>query len=378
MARNEEPVGLQSLKQFAGFDRLIREQLERQCDASEYGLDCFVSSEVSYSHAIASCRKSPSSPPGGAYVGVGPEQNYSYIAALRHDFAVIVDARIDNLLEHLWFKLLFERAESPLEFLAAMFHRTIPAWVRAESVSGADLVSRFERCPVLESEFTRNWAWVAKELVGRWSMPAALLARMRRVCEEFYRRQAQITSVSGASLAALDEMPNFADVLSSRTAEGFNFHFLTDLERFRHVQYLHRLDRIVPVLGNLLSSSDIEVVAELSRSVGSPIETIYISNMEEFLVERYRIGIDCGVTERPNPAGMLEGEWGSRHARLLRNLSALKPDQDCMIIRYYLPGVYRGRALGTFPWLVPHVSFLDKLLESVARERPASLFETYF
>jgi hypothetical protein len=366
------------LRPFVGFDRLIREQLRRQCDASEYGLDCFVSSEVSYNQAIASCRKSPGSSPGGSYVGVGPEQNYSYIAALRHDFAVIVDARLDNLLEHLWFKLLLERAESPLEFLASMFQRAIPSWLRAEPASGAELLGRLKRCPVLESEFSRNWDWLAKRLVERWDMPATLVARTRRICEEFYRRQTQITSVSGPSLAALDEMPTFEDVLSSRTAEGFNFHFLTDTERFSYIQHLHRLDRIVPVLGNLSSSSDIDDVAELVRSAGSPVETIYISNMEEFLVERYHIGSGTGVTERPNPAGMLEGEWGKRHARLFENLSRLSPAPDCMLIRYYLPATYRGRALGVFPWLVPHVAFFDRLLKTCTRTPPASLLETYF
>jgi hypothetical protein len=49
-----------------------------------------------------------------------------------------------------------------------------------------------------------------------------------------------------------------------------------------------------------------------------------------------------------------------------------------MLIRYYLPGVYRGRALGVFPWLVPHVSFLDRLLKGYTQEPPASLFDTYF
>src|SRR5579859_3489960 len=44
---------------------------------------------------------------GGAYVGVGPDQNFSYIAATRPSIAFVIDIRRDNLLEHLLFKALF-------------------------------------------------------------------------------------------------------------------------------------------------------------------------------------------------------------------------------------------------------------------------------
>ena len=47
---------------------------------------------------------------GGAYIGVGPDQNFSYIAAIRPDVVFIVDVRRDNLLLHLLFKSLFTLA----------------------------------------------------------------------------------------------------------------------------------------------------------------------------------------------------------------------------------------------------------------------------
>src|SRR6516165_178960 len=39
--------------------------------------------------------------PGGVYVGVGPEQNFTYIAATRPSAAFIVDIRRGNLTLHL-------------------------------------------------------------------------------------------------------------------------------------------------------------------------------------------------------------------------------------------------------------------------------------
>src|SRR5580692_6052757 len=39
--------------------------------------------------------------PGGVYLGVGPEQNFTYIAALKPKIAFIFDIRRQNLIEHL-------------------------------------------------------------------------------------------------------------------------------------------------------------------------------------------------------------------------------------------------------------------------------------
>src|SRR5262249_3864120 len=44
----------------------------------------------------------------GVYLGVGPEQNFTYIAALKPQMAFIVDVRRGNLDLHLMYKALFE------------------------------------------------------------------------------------------------------------------------------------------------------------------------------------------------------------------------------------------------------------------------------
>src|SRR4051812_43657075 len=47
---------------------------------------------------------------GDVYLGVGPEQNYTYIAAVRPSMAVIFDIRRANLELQLMYKALFELA----------------------------------------------------------------------------------------------------------------------------------------------------------------------------------------------------------------------------------------------------------------------------
>jgi len=63
---------------------------------------------------------------GGAYIGVGPDQNFSYIARVNPQVAFIVDIRRDNLLQHLWFKALFTEAATRVEFLALMYGKPVP------------------------------------------------------------------------------------------------------------------------------------------------------------------------------------------------------------------------------------------------------------
>src|SRR5207245_5789147 len=91
---------------FTGFNRIVQLSLDEVVDQSKYGLDCFVTSEVAYNEAISKCIPAIREM-GGAYLGVGPCQNYIYITAFRPALALVVDDRLDNLLEHLLFKLCF-------------------------------------------------------------------------------------------------------------------------------------------------------------------------------------------------------------------------------------------------------------------------------
>src|SRR6185295_2794513 len=65
--------------------------------------------------------------PGRLYLGVGPEQNFTYIVAVRPRMAFIVDIRRGNLHEHLLYKALFEMSADRADFLARLFSRPRPA-----------------------------------------------------------------------------------------------------------------------------------------------------------------------------------------------------------------------------------------------------------
>src|SRR5712671_5771131 len=87
--------------------------------------DNFLSNEVEYQWVIPALTSTLAT--GGVYVGVGPEQNFTYIVALRPKLAFIVDIRRGNLHEHLLYKAFIEMSADRADFLSRLFARKRPA-----------------------------------------------------------------------------------------------------------------------------------------------------------------------------------------------------------------------------------------------------------
>src|SRR5688572_28983971 len=83
-----------------------------------YIFENFVSNEDDYQVVLPELKKTFN--PGSIFVGVGPEQNLTYISALKPKVAFIVDIRRQNLLEHLLYKAVFELSADRVEFLSRL------------------------------------------------------------------------------------------------------------------------------------------------------------------------------------------------------------------------------------------------------------------
>jgi len=84
--------------------------------------DFYTSNESGYKTVMPQLTKSVS--PDGVYLGVGPEQNFTYIAALRPKIAFIVDIHRDILLEHLMYRAIFEMSTDRADFVGSSFRRS--------------------------------------------------------------------------------------------------------------------------------------------------------------------------------------------------------------------------------------------------------------
>src|SRR5258705_6300197 len=83
--------------------------------------DNFLSNEVEYQWVIPTLTSTVGT--GGVYLGVGPEQNFTYISALRPKLAFIFDIRLGKLHEHLRYKSFVEITADRADFLSRLFAR---------------------------------------------------------------------------------------------------------------------------------------------------------------------------------------------------------------------------------------------------------------
>ena len=108
-------------------------------------------------------------PPGGVYIGVAPDQNFTLVTALRPSIAFIVDIRHQNMLEHMMYKALFELSPNRVDFLARLFGRNRPSGLddnpTVDELFGAyarmprwncSMVTRLIHNPILKGVRVRN------------------------------------------------------------------------------------------------------------------------------------------------------------------------------------------------------------------------------
>ena len=110
-----------------------------------FDTDNLISNERPFQHLIPAIKDTL--PAGGAYLGVGPDQNFTYIAGTRPSIAFIIDIRRHNLLQHLYFKELFERAPNRVEFLSLLLSRPTQTELSSRGLNAADLVEIFLGLP---------------------------------------------------------------------------------------------------------------------------------------------------------------------------------------------------------------------------------------
>src|SRR5580765_5133030 len=113
----------------------------------EFQSDNFLSNERGYQVVIPELIAAAK--PGRVYLGVGPEQNFPYILALKPALAIIFDIRRGNLHEQLLYKALFEMSTDRADFLGRLFSRKRPEGLTTSSSVDA-LMTAYQAVPPSE------------------------------------------------------------------------------------------------------------------------------------------------------------------------------------------------------------------------------------
>jgi hypothetical protein len=262
------------------FARLI----ERLSEPGGYfSSDNLVSNEASYLHVLGRMREMGIK--GGAYVGVGPDQNFSYIAQIRPDVAFLIDIRRDNLLHHLLFKALFQNARNRVEYLCLLTGRAQPSntggWSDATVQEIVEYIDVMPPDSIAFEESSRR----VRESVLQFAVPLseADLATIRRFHTEFYRWGLDIR-YSNRFGVPLWNMPAFRQLLLETDLDGKQLNYLAREESFRFLKDMQRKNRIVPVVGDLAGDHALAAIGHEISERRLTISAFYVSNVEQYLM----------------------------------------------------------------------------------------------
>jgi hypothetical protein len=253
--------------------------------------DNLVSNEARFQHVMPTLVRTTKV--GRAYIGVGPEQNFTYIAALRPQVAFIVDLRRGNLNLHLMYKALFELSADRAEFVSRLFSRKRPAGLTAAS-SASDIFAAFAKVSASQTLYEQNLQAIERLLTATHGF--GLSTGDVRGIEFVYNNMFtagpsihyQLIGRGGSGF------PTYADLMIATDADGRSWSYLASEESFRYLKDLEARNMLLPVVGNFAGPKTLRAVGGYLRQNEMIVSAFYVSNVEQYLRQDGIWYVFCG------------------------------------------------------------------------------------
>jgi hypothetical protein len=228
---------------------------------------------------------------GGVYLGVGPEQNLTYIAAIRPALAFVVDIRRQAVMQHLMFKAVFELATDRADFIALLFSKPRPA-----DLDGTTSIQRIWNAygtVATDRELaSKNAARIVNHLTRthRFTFTAAESAQLESVRAAFVRYGPDISTRGWGGFGRVGAGGSgggtFADLTGwAYDDDGEPQSFLSTEENFQFVKALHEKNLLVPVSGDFSGPKAIRAIGAYLQKQGAVVSAFYVSNVEQYLFQ---------------------------------------------------------------------------------------------
>jgi hypothetical protein len=212
---------------------------------------------------------------GQVYLGVGPEQNFTYIAALKPSMAVIFDIRRGNLDVQLLYKAIFEMSADRADFVSTLFSRPRPAGLTART-SVADMFSAFARVAPSNEMYARNLKVIEDRLTAthKFAMTKADVEWVEYVFDTFRRY--------GYSVRP---SPTYAELMTATDEAGSFRSYLADESSFAWLKDLETRNLVIPVVGDFAGPKAIREVGAYLKAHDATVGAFYLSNVEDYLYQ---------------------------------------------------------------------------------------------
>ena len=255
-----------------------------------FDTDNLISNEASYLQVLPALQRA--NVRGGAYLGVGPDQNFSYIAAIRPAIAVIVDIRRDNLLLHLLFKSVFAMARTRVEFLALLCDRAIPEPVEGWPQRSIQDITKYidGAKPLPEAAIDGRRTRIAERIK---SFGVAVSAQELETINRFHRRFGEDglgLRFQSTGRAPQPYNPTYRQLLLETDGEGRQRNYLATEDAFQFVKSLQARDLVLPVVGDFAGPKALAAVGKFLTGRNEPVSAFYTSNVELYLFRNSSFG----------------------------------------------------------------------------------------
>ena len=309
------PAGAQSTQLTIPSSLSDKEFWQLVTDVSEPGgyfrSDNFLSNEMGFLYPIPELKRITK--PDGVYLGVGPEQNFTYIAALQPKMAILFDIRRQMMLHHLMYKALFELSSDRADFLSKLFSRARPAGLDS-TTNPIKLFDAYIDTPSDSGAYRRNAIAIKDQLTKKHGFTLTRddstsldyvygafyeagplinysfrpgMGAVRFNGERVVLRAASGDVIGGTVLPMMrGGMANYAELQSTTDGAGNYLAFLATEGAFRYVRDMHMRNMIVPVVGNFAGPKAIRAVGDYLRARNATVTAFYLSNVEQYLFQQ--------------------------------------------------------------------------------------------
>ena len=221
--------------------------------------------------------------PGGVYMGVGPEQNFTYIAATRPAIAFIIDIRRGNLDLHLMYKALFELSADRADFVSRLFSRKRPSGLRPASTA-AEIFSAYLQVDPSDELYAHNLKDIQHHLAVRhgFSLTSDDVKGIEYVYNAFFTFGPDIRYSSTEGFGSTYQ-PTYAALMLATDGAGRPRGYLSSQERFAYLKDLESRNLVVPVVGNFAGPKAIRAVGAYLKQRDATVSAFYLSNVEQYL-----------------------------------------------------------------------------------------------
>lgn len=307
------------------FDQIVRALSEPNAGP---GADNLMTNEDSFTRICTPIDRHVT--PGGVYIGVGPDQNFTYIAHARPALAFIVDYRRRNLLLHLYHQALFALSKDRAAYLSRLTARQPDPLPRAADATAVALVSAFENATMNRALLDATAAEVARFLQplnlvddAEWADLATIGAKLAG------------PGMSARFLA----LPVYPTLGRLAVAGG---HMLASETLYQRVRSRQLSGRIIPLVGDLAGAAAMPALAAWLRAQGLRVVMIYLSDVEFFLL---RDGKFAPFLENLQRIPWAEGAWLARStSRKLEHPERVAGDVGTTVLRLVQPFLREARA----------------------------------